>query len=40
MGGGGGLAFAAGLSGLYPFWSYLALIACAVAPVPVIFFLM
>jgi hypothetical protein len=40
LGGGGGLAFAAGVSGLYAFWPYVAVVACAVAPVPLFFLLM
>lgn len=38
LGGGGGLAFIAGASRLYGFGPYLAVIICAVAPVPLIFF--
>jgi len=37
LGGGGGLAFIAGASRLYGFGPYLAVVACAVAPVPLIF---
>lgn len=40
VGGGGGLAFAAGLSGLFFPVGYVAVIALAVAPVPLFFFLM
>lgn len=39
LGGGGGLAFAAGASRLFPFWHFLTLIICAVAPVPFFFLL-
>lgn len=38
LGGGGGLAFIAGASRLYSFGPYLAVVACAVAPVPLFFF--
>lgn len=38
LGGGGGLAFIAGASRLYSFWAFLAVIICAVAPVPLFFF--
>jgi len=38
LGGGGGLAFIAGTSGLFTFWPYLAVVLCAVAPVPLFFF--
>lgn len=34
LGGGGGLAFSAGVSGLYRFWPYLLCVLIAVAPVP------
>jgi hypothetical protein len=40
IGGGGGIAFAAGLSRLYHFPSYLLAVAVAVAPVPLLFVLM
>lgn len=40
VGGGGGLAFASGLSGLYAFIPFVAVVACAVAPVPLFFVLM
>ncbi|MEP2533093.1 hypothetical protein [Shimia sp.] len=40
IGGGGGLAFMAGSSGLFGFWAYLAVVLCAVAPIPVLFLLM
>ena len=36
LGGGGGIALAAGMSGLYPLSIYLAIVAIAVAPVPLI----
>lgn len=36
VGGGGGIALAAGMSGLYSFPAYLLTVACAVAPVPLI----
>ncbi|MCV6592568.1 MAG: hypothetical protein OIF48_06430 [Silicimonas sp.] len=39
LGGGGGIAFAAGISGLYRFWAYLATVLLAVAPVPLFFWL-
>lgn len=39
LGGGGGLAFIAGASRLYSFWAFLVVIICAVAPVPLFFFL-
>lgn len=39
IGGGGGLAFVAGASGLFPFWPFLAVVSCAVAPVPLFFLL-
>lgn len=39
IGGGGGLAFIAGLSGLFAFWPFLLVILCAVAPVPLLFLL-
>lgn len=38
LGGGGGLAFMAGTSGLFAFWPYLAVVMLAVAPIPLIFF--
>lgn len=37
IGGGGGLAFMAGISGIYGFWPYLAIVLCSVAPVPLFF---
>lgn len=37
IGGGGGLAFMAGISGLYSFWAYVLVVLCAVAPVPILF---
>ncbi len=37
IGGGGGIAFTAGLSGLYRFWPYLAAVLIAVAPFPLFF---
>ncbi len=40
LGGGGGLAFLAGVSGLYSFWGYLLAVLVAVAPVPLAFLLM
>ena len=36
LGGGGGIALAAGMSGLYPLSAYLVIVAIAVAPVPLI----
>lgn len=39
MGGGGGLAFIAGASRLFSFWPFLAVVICAVAPVPLFFLL-
>ncbi|NKB27883.1 MAG: hypothetical protein GKR99_10140 [Rhodobacteraceae bacterium] len=39
LGGGGGLACIAGASRLIPFWPYVAVVFCAVAPVPLFFFL-
>lgn len=39
LGGGGGLAFSAGVSGLYRYWSFVAVVAIAVAPVPFAFML-
>ena len=39
VGGGGGLAFVAGASRLFPFWRFLAIVICAVAPVPLFFFM-
>ncbi|MFV2052245.1 hypothetical protein ACEWPJ_05570 [Aliiroseovarius sp. YM-037] len=38
VGGGGGLAFIAGASRLYSAWAFLAVIICAVAPVPLFFY--
>ncbi len=38
LGGGGGLAFFAGASRLYSFSTYLAVVLCAVAPVPLFFY--
>ena len=34
LGGGGGIALAAGMSGIFPLWTYLATVMLAVAPVP------
>ena len=39
LGGGGGLAFIAGASRLFGFWTFLAVVICAVAPVPLFFLL-
>lgn len=39
LGGGGGLAFLAGVSGLYRFWPYLVSVMIAVAPFPLFFLL-
>lgn len=39
LGGGGGLAFVAGASRLFSFWPFLAIVACAVLPVPLFFLL-
>jgi hypothetical protein len=39
IGGGGGLAIIAGASRLFPFWHFLAIVSCAVAPVPLFFLL-
>lgn len=39
IGGGGGLAFMAGCSGLYPFWAFVLTIMLAVAPVPLFFWI-
>lgn len=39
IGGGGGIAMSAGMSGLYPMPAYLLTVAFAVAPVPVLFML-
>lgn len=39
LGGGGGLAFIAGASRMFPFWHYVVVVFCAVAPVPLFFFL-
>lgn len=36
IGGGGGIALAAGMSGIYPFVPFLAVVALAVAPVPLL----
>ena len=36
LGGGGGIALAAGMSGLYPLLAYVAVVAIAVAPVPLL----
>lgn len=38
LGGAGGLAFMAGVSGLYRFWPYLLSVLIAVAPIPLIFY--
>ena len=38
LGGGGGLAFIAGISRLYSFSKYLIVVVCAVAPVPMFFY--
>ncbi len=40
LGGGGGLAFMAGISGLYKFWAYLLSVLIAVAPFPLIFLIL
>ncbi|NNE88170.1 MAG: hypothetical protein HKN27_08850 [Silicimonas sp.] len=40
LGGGGGLAFIAGASRFFAFWPFLLAVLCAVAPVPVFFFMM
>ena len=40
FGGGGGLAFMAGISGLYKFWAYLISVLFAVAPFPLIFLML
>lgn len=40
LGGGGGLAFLAGISGLYRFWAYLISVSIAVAPFPLIFLIL
>ena len=37
LGGGGGLAFLAGVSGIYRFWAFLITVLIAVAPFPLIF---
>ncbi|MEW9921253.1 hypothetical protein AB2B41_16700 [Marimonas sp. MJW-29] len=37
IGGGGGLAFMAGLSGIYSFWAFLITVLIAVAPFPLMF---
>ena len=39
LGGGGGIAFIAGLSGRYRFWAYLLSVLIAVAPFPLLFLL-
>lgn len=39
VGGGGGLAFLAGKSGVFNFWPFLATVAVAAAPVPLLFWL-
>jgi hypothetical protein len=39
LGGGGGIDLAAGMSGLYPFTTYLAIVGISVAPVPLVFLL-
>lgn len=39
LGGGGGLAFMAGISGLYRFWPFLLTVLIAVAPFPLLFLL-
>lgn len=39
LGGGGGLAFFAGASGLYRFWPFLLCVTLAVAPIPLFFLL-
>ncbi len=39
LGGGGGLAFLAGISGLYGFWRYFVSVLIAVAPLPLIVYL-
>jgi hypothetical protein len=39
LGGGGGLAFIAGASRLFSFWPFLAVVICAVLPVPLFFLL-
>lgn len=39
LGGGGGLALIAGASRLFGFWAFLAVVICAVAPVPLFFLL-
>ncbi len=38
VGGGGGIAFTAGLSGLFSFWGFITAIAVAIAPVPLFFY--
>ena len=40
LGGGGGLAFVAGVSGLYRFWAYLISVLVAVAPFPLMFLIL
>jgi hypothetical protein len=37
VGGGGGIALSAGMSGLYPLPAYFTTVAIAVAPVPLVF---
>lgn len=37
VGGGGGLAVFAAMSGLYGFWQYTLIVLCAVAPIPLFF---
>lgn len=37
IGGGGGIAIIAGASRLFPFWHFLAVVSCAVAPMPLLF---
>lgn len=39
LGGGGGIAFLAGISGLYSFWAFLVSVLIAVAPLPLFFLL-
>lgn len=38
LGGGGGLAYIAGASRLFPFWLYVPVVLCAVAPIPLFFY--
>lgn len=40
LGGGGGLAFLAGVSGLYKFWPYLITVLISVAPLPLLFMML